>query len=59
LKLSKDRAKAVVSFLIKNGIDEKRLSYKSYGMEKPLANNETEMGRSKNRRVEFKIISYK
>ncbi|WMJ74860.1 OmpA family protein [Cytophagaceae bacterium ABcell3] len=54
--LSLDRAKAVSNYFKQKGIDEKRISSKGYGMEKPIASNETEEGRSKNRRVEFTII---
>lgn len=54
-KLSKDRAKAVVDYLIKNGIDKDRLTYKGYSYSQPIADNETEEGRQKNRRVEFMI----
>ena len=56
-KLSSDRAKAVVDYLIKNGIDISRLTYHGYGSEQPIADNATAAGKAKNRRVEFKIIS--
>lgn len=55
--LSENRAHAVVDFLIANGIDERRLEYKGYGKNKPLADNDTDEGRAQNRRVEFKILS--
>ncbi len=54
-KLSSDRAKAIVDYLIKNGIDTNRMTYKGYGSEQPVAENNTPAGRAKNRRVEFKI----
>lgn len=54
-RLSKNRAKAVVQYLIDNGIDESRLTYKGYGKSDPVATNETEEGRQENRRVEFKV----
>jgi outer membrane protein OmpA-like peptidoglycan-associated protein len=55
--LSENRAKAVKSFLISKGINPKRVITKGFGKLKPLANNNTEEGRQKNRRVEFEIIS--
>ncbi len=54
--LSKARAKAVVDYLILHGIEPKRLTYKGYSYDKPIATNDTEEGRQKNRRVEFVII---
>jgi len=53
--LSENRAKAVVSHLIKKGIEKSRLSYTGYGSTKPIADNKTEKGREQNRRVELKI----
>lgn len=57
LKLSDDRAGSVVKYLIENGVNPKNLSAKGYGKTKPIADNTTEEGRQKNRRVEFTIIS--
>ena len=54
-KLSDARAKAVMAALIARGIPETALTAKGYGIEKPLADNKTEEGREKNRRVEFLI----
>jgi tetratricopeptide (TPR) repeat protein len=54
--LSQRRADAVVSYLIANGVDKKRLSAKGYGQLNPVGSNETEEGRAENRRTEFKII---
>ena len=51
--LSEQRAKAVVAALVAAGIDGARLSAVGYGQEKPLADNSTEEGRAKNRRVEL------
>lgn len=53
LKLSKDRAEAVKKYLTSKGISSDRLSANGYGQEKPVADNKTAEGRSKNRRVEF------
>ena len=55
LELSKQRAQAVLSYLVKKGVDRQRLSYRYYGMSKPIATNDTEEGRQMNRRVEFEI----
>ena len=52
-KLSEERAKAVMSALIAKGINKERLSSAGWGQEKPVADNRTEEGRSKNRRVEI------
>jgi outer membrane protein OmpA-like peptidoglycan-associated protein len=56
LKLSADRAKSVVDYLISKGIDTKRLLFKGYGETKPIADNKTEAGRAINRRTEFIVI---
>ncbi len=56
-KLSQDRAKAVVNFLIQNGIDQSKLTYRGASYDEPIASNDYEEGRQENRRVEFKIIS--
>lgn len=54
--LSKNRAKAVYTYLINKGIATERLQFKGYGEEKPIASNETEEGRAQNRRTEFVIV---
>jgi outer membrane protein OmpA-like peptidoglycan-associated protein len=54
--LSKKRAEAVIAHLVRAGIARTRLSAEGYGPNKPIADNKTEEGRAKNRRVEF-IIS--
>lgn len=56
--LSENRAKAVYNFLVTNNIASERLSYKGYGETRPIDTNETEEGRARNRRTEFKIISF-
>ncbi len=54
--LSEKRAKAVVDYLIDNGIDADRLTYKGYGPDRPVATNKTAAGRQLNRRTEFKVL---
>ena len=56
-KLSEARAKAVVDYMVSQGIDPSRLEYKGYAFTQPIAPNDTPKGREQNRRVEFKIIS--
>ena len=56
-KLSKDRAKAVVDYLIVQGIEENRLTYAGYGESQPISDNDAEEGRQENRRTEFKVLS--
>ena len=51
--LSENRAKSVVSALIAKGIDKGRLSSKGWGQSKPVADNKTDEGKAKNRRVEI------
>jgi outer membrane protein OmpA-like peptidoglycan-associated protein len=53
--LSQNRAKAVANYLISKNIIKERISYKGYGSSKPIAANDTEENRQKNRRVEFVI----
>ena len=55
LKLSGDRAAAVKSELIKLGIDDARLESEGYGVEHPIASNDTEEGRATNRRTSVRV----
>jgi len=53
MELSQRRAEAVVTYLVENfGIDRSRLSAKGYGLSRPIADNATDEGRQKNRRME-------
>lgn len=56
-RLSENRARAVVDYLVSHGIDIRRLSFKGYGKSRPIDTNATEEGRARNRRVEFVVIS--
>lgn len=56
-ELSRERAKAVASSLVKMGLPGYRILYKGYGKRMPIATNETVEGRTLNQRVEIKIIS--
>lgn len=56
LKLSKARANSVKVFLVKRGVNAKRLIVKGNGEAKPIAPNSTEAGRRKNRRIEFTVL---
>lgn len=51
--LSENRAKSVMNAIISQGINKSRLSSKGWGTSKPIADNRTEEGRAKNRRVEI------
>ncbi len=57
LLLSNNRAKAVTNYLLQKGIAAKRLVAKGFGSTKPIENNNSEIGRAKNRRTELAIIS--
>ncbi|MBC7382929.1 MAG: OmpA family protein [Bacteroidia bacterium] len=56
ITLSENRAQAVTKYLILKGIEPTRIQYKGYGSSMPVADNSTEEGRTKNRRVEFKLL---
>lgn len=53
MKLSQQRAEAVRTYLVGKGIAADRLSAKGYGESQPVADNATDEGRFKNRRVEL------
>ena len=57
LNLSNMRAKAVYEGLVERGIEERRLRYRGFGMNRPKAPNDTEENRALNRRTEFEIIA--
>ncbi|MBK8253651.1 MAG: OmpA family protein [Polyangiaceae bacterium] len=55
-KLGEDRAASVVAWLVVHGIAGDRLVAKGYGSDKPIADNTTDEGRAKNRRVELRVL---
>lgn len=56
MNLSRERAEAVVEYLVKKGVNRNKIIYSYYGMTKPLTTNDTEEGRTMNRRVEITIL---
>jgi OOP family OmpA-OmpF porin len=56
MKLSKDRAEAVKSYLVGQGANPSRIEATGYGSTQPIATNKTPEGRQQNRRVEFTIF---
>jgi outer membrane protein OmpA-like peptidoglycan-associated protein len=56
-KLSENRAKSVLNYLVENGISSSRITSKGKGSTAPTESNDTEQGRQVNRRVDFKIKS--
>lgn len=55
LKLSERRTNSVRDYVVKKGVDSGRVSGQGFGESKPIADNKTAEGRSKNRRVEIKV----
>ena len=55
--LSQNRATTVYNYLVSKGIDEGRLSANGYGPNEPIDTNDTDAGRAKNRRTEFRILT--
>jgi outer membrane protein OmpA-like peptidoglycan-associated protein len=55
-QLSMKRAEAVYDFMIGQDIDAARLTYQGYGLTQPAFPNDTDENRSKNRRIEFKVL---
>ena len=55
-KLSERRAKSVAKYLVSKGVESYRITTQGFGFSKPIASNNTEEGRSMNRRTEIKFI---
>jgi outer membrane protein OmpA-like peptidoglycan-associated protein len=56
-QLSEQRAHTVVNFLTQHGVAGTRVVSSGYGDTRPVAPNDTEAGRAKNRRIEFKVLT--
>lgn len=57
MKLSENRAKAVIAYLSSKGVATSRLSSKGFGATQSIADNKTEEGRAQNRRTELKVVA--
>ena len=55
-RLSDNRARSVMDYILSKGIDPSRITSQGYGEAMPVATNDTDDGRQLNRRVEFKIL---
>jgi len=57
MKLSQARADAVYTALITIGVSSKRMEAEGYGYQYPVAGNNTEVGRSQNRRIALRVTA--
>ncbi len=57
-ELSKARASAVASYLVKHGLKESRIQIKALGNSSPISQDDSETGRARNRRVEIKVAAF-
>ena len=55
MRLSKDRAESIKSYLVSKGANASRIEATGYGQNQPIATNKTAAGRQANRRVEFTL----
>lgn len=58
LELSESRAKAVLDYMEEHGVERRRMTSKGYGSTLPVDTNDTPEGRSRNRRVEYRVTGY-
>ena len=56
LRLSKERAETVKAYLVSRGVAADRMMTEGRGESEPIDTNDTEVGRGRNRRIEFHII---
>ena len=56
-KLSEERAYVVLQYMVEKGLDRGRLTASGYGSSQPKADNSTEAGRKKNRRIELRVLN--
>jgi OOP family OmpA-OmpF porin len=55
--LSESRARSVVDYLAGRGVAPARISARGFGDTRPVASNDTEANRAKNRRIEFRVVN--
>ena len=56
MELSKKRAKAIKDYMASMGVPAEKIQTEGFGETRPAASNDTEEGRQRNRRVEFRVI---
>jgi NitT/TauT family transport system substrate-binding protein len=56
MRLSRQRAEAVASYLVSRGFERNKFDVVGHGPDKPVASNDTDEGRAKNRRTDFEVI---
>jgi outer membrane protein OmpA-like peptidoglycan-associated protein len=57
-RLSEQRAQSVTNYMVSRGVASTRIRWQGYGETQPIADNGTDFGRARNRRVEIKIIPF-
>jgi OOP family OmpA-OmpF porin len=57
MDLSRRRAEAVAEYLVDHGIDPERIETRGAGPHYPLAPNDNDAGRARNRRIEFQLVT--